>query len=66
MRDEVRVEAKRRTAGSQVLTQNEILRFLHQTKDERYCKLFLLELGTEIRRGENISTQMERPQFYNR
>lgn len=39
----------------QVLTQNEILRFLHQAKDEGYYELFLLELGTGMRRGEILA-----------
>ena len=32
----------------QVLTQNEIIRFLHQAKEEGYYELFLLELGTAV------------------
>lgn len=36
----------------QVLTQNEIIRFLHQAKEEGYYELFLLELGMGMRRGE--------------
>ena len=39
----------------QVLTQNEILRFLHQAKDEGYYELFLVELGTGMRRGEILA-----------
>lgn len=39
----------------QVLTQNEILRFLHQAKEEGYYELFLLELGTRMRRGEILA-----------
>lgn len=39
----------------QVLTQNEIIRFLHQAKEEGYYELFLLELGTGIRRGEILA-----------
>ena len=39
----------------QVLTQNEILRFLHQAKEEGYYELFLLELGTGMRRGEILA-----------
>lgn len=39
----------------QVLTQNEILRFLHQAKEEEYYELFLLELGTGMRRGEILA-----------
>lgn len=38
-----------------MLTQNEILRFLHQAKDEEYYELFLLELGTGMRRGEKLA-----------
>lgn len=39
----------------QVLTQNEIIRFLHQAKEEGYYELFLLELGTGMRRGEILA-----------
>lgn len=39
----------------QVLTQNEILRFLHQAKEEGCYELFLLELGTGMRRGEILA-----------
>ncbi len=39
----------------QVLTQTEILRFLHQAKDEGYYELFLLELGTGMRRDEILA-----------
>lgn len=39
----------------QILTQNEILRFLHQAKDEGYYELFLLEFGTGMRRGEILA-----------
>lgn len=39
----------------QVLTQNEILRFLHQAKEEGFYELFLLELGTGMRRGEILA-----------
>ena len=38
-----------------MLTQNEILRFLHQAKEEGYYELFLLELGTGMRRGEILA-----------
>lgn len=38
-----------------MLTQNEIIRFLHQAKEEGYYELFLLELGTEMRRGETLA-----------
>ncbi len=33
----------------QVLTQNEILRFLHQAKEEGYYELFLLEHGMDVK-----------------
>ena len=39
----------------QVLTQNEIIRFLHQAKEEGCYELFLLELGTGMRRGEILA-----------
>lgn len=39
----------------QVLTQNEILRFLYQAKEEGHYELFLLELGTGMRRGEILA-----------
>lgn len=39
----------------QVLTQNEILRFLHQAKEEGCYELFLLELSTGMRRGEILA-----------
>lgn len=39
----------------QVLTQNEIIRFLQQAKEEGCYELFLLELGTGMRRGEILA-----------
>lgn len=39
----------------QVLTQNEIIRFLHQAKEEGCYEFFLLELGTGMRRGEILA-----------
>lgn len=39
----------------QGLTQNEIIRFLHQAKEEGCYELFLLELGTGMRRGEILA-----------
>ena len=39
----------------QVLTQEEIVRFLNQAKEEGYYELFLLELGTGMRRGEILA-----------
>jgi len=39
----------------QVLTQNEIIRFLHQAKEEGCYELFLLELGTGMRHGEILA-----------
>lgn len=38
-----------------VLTQNEIIRFLSRAKEEGYYELFLLELGTGMRRGEILA-----------
>lgn len=47
----------------QVLTQNEILRFLHQAKEEGYYELFLLELGTGMRRGEILALKWSELNF---
>lgn len=41
----------------QVLTQDEIRRFLIQAQDEGYYELFLLELTTGMRRGEILGLQ---------
>ena len=38
-----------------VLTPNEIVRFLNRAKEEEYYELFLLELGTGMRRGEILA-----------
>ena len=38
-----------------VLTQNETVRFLNRAKEEGYYELFLLELGTGMRRGEILA-----------
>ena len=38
-----------------VLTQDEIIRFLNQAKEEDYYELFLLELATGMRRGEILA-----------
>ena len=38
-----------------VLTPNEVIRFLTQAKEEGYNELFLLELGTGMRRGEILA-----------
>ena len=38
-----------------VLTPNEIVRFLDRAKEEGYYELFLLELGTGMRRGEILA-----------
>lgn len=38
-----------------VLTPNEIMRFLNRAKEEDYYELFLLELGTGMRRGEILA-----------
>lgn len=43
----------------QVLTQNEILRFLHQAKFEGYYEVFLLDLATGLRRGELMALQWD-------
>lgn len=45
----------KKTREMQVLTQIEIIRFLHQAKEEGYYELFLLELGTGMRRGEILA-----------
>ncbi len=38
-----------------MLTPNEVIRFLTQAKEEGYNELFLLELGTGMRRGEILA-----------
>lgn len=38
-----------------VLTQNEVIRFLNRAKEEGCYELFLLELGTGMRRGEILA-----------
>ncbi len=38
-----------------VLTANEVIRFLTRAKEEGYYELFLLELGTGMRRGEILA-----------
>jgi len=38
-----------------VLTPNEVIRFLTRAKEEGYYELFLLELGTGMRRGEILA-----------
>lgn len=38
-----------------MLTQSEIIRFLNRAKEEGYYELFLLELGTGMRRGEILA-----------
>lgn len=43
----------------QVLTREEIQRFLIQAKEEGYFELFLLELTTGLRRGELLALQWE-------
>lgn len=43
----------------QVLTREELQRFLIQAKDEGYYELFLLELGTGMRRGEILALQWD-------
>lgn len=41
----------------QVLTREEMQRFLIQAKEEGYYELFLLELATGLRRGEIMALQ---------
>lgn len=51
----------------QVLTQNEIIRFLHQAKEEGCYELFLLELSTGMRRGDDddkIRLNQRKPSKY--
>lgn len=43
----------------QVLTHEELQRFLIQAKEEGYYELFLLELGTGMRRGEILALQWD-------
>ncbi|MCM1299198.1 MAG: site-specific integrase [Firmicutes bacterium] len=45
----------KKSCKMKVLTQNEIVRFLNQAKEEEYYELFLLELGTGMRRGEILA-----------
>ena len=47
----------------QVLTQDEIKRFLIQAQDEGYYELFLLELTTGMRRGEILGLQWKDVNF---
>ena len=49
----------------QVLTHEELQRFLIQSKDEGYYELFLLELGTGMRRGEILALQWDDLNFNN-
>ena len=49
----------------QVLTREELQRFLIQAKDEGYYELFLLELGTGMRRGEILALQWNDLNFNN-
>lgn len=43
----------------QVLTRDELRRFLAQAKEDGYYELFLLELGTGMRRGELMGLQWD-------
>lgn len=43
----------------QVLTKDELQRFLAQAKEDGYYELFLLELGTGMRRGEIMGLQWD-------
>lgn len=43
----------------QILSKNEIVRFLFQAKEEGYYELFLLELGTGMRRGEILALKWD-------
>ncbi len=43
----------------QVLTKDELQRFLAQAKEDGYYELFLLELGTGMRRGELMGLQWD-------
>lgn len=45
----------KKTCEMKVLTPNEIIRFLNRAKEENYYELFLLELGTGMRRGEILA-----------
>ncbi len=49
----------KKAAEMQILTQEEIQRFLIQAKEEGYYELFLLELGTGLRIGELLALQWE-------
>ncbi|MDD4414802.1 MAG: site-specific integrase [Oscillospiraceae bacterium] len=49
----------------QVLTREELQRFLIQANDEGYYELFLLELGTGMRRGEILALQWDDLNFNN-
>ena len=46
-----------------VLTSNEIVRFLNRAKEEGYYELFLLELGTGMRRGEILALKWSNLNF---
>lgn len=45
----------------QVLTREELQRFLIQAKFEGYYEVFLLDLATGLRRGELMGAAMGRP-----
>jgi len=49
----------------QVLTREELQRFLIQAKSDGYYELFLLELGTGMRRGEILALQWDDLNFNN-
>lgn len=46
-----------------VLTQSEVIRFLNRAKEEGYYELFLLELGTGMRRGEILALKWSNLNF---
>lgn len=48
----------------QVLTKDELQRFLAQAKEDGYYELFLLELGTGMRRGELLGLQWDDLNFH--
>lgn len=55
--------ASKKALEIQVLTQNEILRFLRQAKEEGYYEIFLLELGMGMRCGEILALKWSNLNF---